>query len=62
MKESSTSNQNNSIYENFFTPSQEVKNAWKNLKDKSGKPNHFGMIINVTAIVGRNGAGKSNLR
>jgi predicted ATPase len=60
-KESSTSNQDNSIYENFFEPSQEVKDAWKNPKDESGKPIHLGTITIITAIIGRNGAGKSNL-
>lgn len=43
-----------SISENFFEPSQEVKDAW----NKSEK---LGTITNITAIVGANGAGKSNL-
>ncbi len=60
-KESSTSNQDNSIYENFFEPSNKVKDAWKDRKDKSGNPIHLGTITNITAIIGANGAGKSNL-
>lgn len=43
-----------SISENFFEPSQEVKDAW----NKSEK---LGTITNITAIIGENGAGKSNL-
>lgn len=59
--EMSDNNKNNSIYENFFEPSQEVKDAWNNRKDESGNPIHLGTITNITAIIGANGAGKSNL-
>jgi energy-coupling factor transporter ATP-binding protein EcfA2 len=60
-KESSTSNQDNSIYENFFEPSQEVKDAWKKREDELENSIHLGTITNISAIIGKNGAGKSNL-
>lgn len=60
-QESSPSNQENSIYENFFEPSQEVKDAWKDRKDEFGNDLRLGKITNITAIIGANGAGKSNL-
>ncbi len=44
----------NVLLENFFEPSQKVKDACTN-------PIELGTITNITAIVGANGAGKSNL-
>ena len=39
----------------FFQPDESVLNHWKNRDEK------LGTICNITAIVGKNGAGKSNL-
>jgi predicted ATP-binding protein involved in virulence len=44
---------------NFFEPSEEVIRAWK--KNHLNSDEKLGTITNVTAIVGANGAGKSNL-
>lgn len=60
-KESSTSNQDNSIYENFFEPSQDIKDAWKEREDGLENSIHLGTITNIAAVIGANGAGKSNL-
>ena len=53
--------QTDSIYDNFFEPSQKVKDAWINRKDKNDQSIKLGTITNITAIIGENGAGKSAL-
>lgn len=53
--EISDKDRENGFSEKFFEPSDEVINAWKENQQKLGK------IINTAAIIGENGAGKSNL-
>ncbi|MBP7284264.1 MAG: AAA family ATPase [Leptospiraceae bacterium] len=61
LNENAENTQTDSIYDNFFEPSQKVKDAWMDRKDDFGKPLELGKITNITAIIGENGAGKSNL-
>jgi hypothetical protein len=60
-KENSDSIQENQFFENLFEPSQDVQNALTITKDEFGNDLGVGKITNITVIIGKNGAGKSNL-
>ncbi|HMV79997.1 MAG TPA: hypothetical protein PKA14_18840, partial [Leptospiraceae bacterium] len=49
--------QNGTAIKDFFQPSEEVKTYWKEKRPDE----NLGTISNVTAVIGKNGSGKSNL-